>query len=408
MVDIYVDLSSHSQELLSKFQLACGFEQQKPIPSSLELTSFLSWFHEQPSVFASLTHSQQEIDFLLLSLRTELLHDLCLAMNGDVNIANKAKNDLSLYDTVKLGLLTTAGMLVVACDGFDCVVTIMTIFALPAAVILASGFIFSTLSIIAFCGFELAKLSDNLGVKLTDAYKLLDVYLQQYNEIKNIRKKIAKYSLLGLPEEELPPLEQIATVLEQCFAQLSAASHQFEQARHSGQLHTVKLALSTIFAALRFGGSFCAAQTVSLSLFGLIMTTVSPASLPILLCSTLVGLAAMSLFWFVEFPGLESLVSNWLGLDEARIAALCNPDSLTSEQEKLGNLKKHIHDVVDTKQQLATLKKNARTEDEQVTTITVNASTNRYSFMRNSRPIERETAGFSMGKTIGQTPEFSF
>jgi hypothetical protein len=357
-------------------------------------------------VIGSPTHSQQEIEFLLLSLRTELLHDLCLAMNGEVNLANKPKSDSSLYNTVKLGLLTTAGMLVVACDGFDCVVTIMTIFALPAAVVLASGFIFSTLSIIAFCGFDLAKLSDSLDIKLTDAYKLLDVYFQQYNEIKNIRKKIAKYSLLRLPENELQQLGQISTLLEQCFIKLSTVSDQFEQALHDSQMHSVKLALSTIFAVLRFGGSFCAAQTVSLSLFGLIMTSVSPVSLPVLLCRTLVGFAAMSLFWFVEFPGLESLVSSWLGLDDAKIATLCNRDSLTREQEKLGNLKEHISEAVDTKQQLATLKQNAQTEDELVS-VTVKASTNRYSFMR-SQPIEREMTCSLMGTTLGESEAFSF
>ncbi|WP_428414232.1 hypothetical protein, partial [Legionella sp.] len=330
------------------------------------------------------------------------------AMNGDVNITNKAKNDVSLHNTVKLGLLTTAGMLVVACDGFDCVVTIMNIFALPSAIILASGFIFSTLSIIAFCGFELAKLSDSLEIKLTDAYKLLDVYLQEYNEIKTIRKKIAKYSLLRLSENELQQLEQIITLLEQRFTQFSAISEQFEQALYGGQLHFAKLALSIVFAALRFGGSFCAAQTVSLSLFGLIMTTVSPASLPILLCSTLVGLAAMSLYWFVEFPGLESVVSSWLGLDETKIAALCNRDTLAKQQEKLGNLKEHIREATETKQQLATLKQNARKEDELVITETVTTSTNRYSFMRNSQSTERDTTSPSMRTTLGQTSAFSF
>ncbi|MDR3502306.1 MAG: hypothetical protein P4L79_06950 [Legionella sp.] len=407
MVNIYVDLSSHSQELLSKFQIACGLGQQESIPSSLELTSFLSWFHERSTVIDSPTHSQQEIEFLLLSLRTELLHDLCWAMNGDVNIGNKAKNDLSWHNTVKLGLLTTAGILVAACEGFDCVVTIMSIFALPSAVILASGFIFSTLSIIAFCGLELAKLSDSLEIKLTDAYKLLDVYLQQYDEIKNIRKKIAKYSLLRLPEDELQHLAQIVTLLEQRFTQLRTAGDQFEQVLHSGQMHSAKLALSTISAALLFGGSFCAAQTASLCLFGLIMTTVTPASLPILLCSTLVGLAALSLYWYVEFPGLESVVSNWLGLDETKIAALCNRDSLTSEQEKLGNLKEQIHDAAGAKQQLAMLKQNVEAEEPRVTT-TVKASINRYSFMRDRQPIEREMASPSIAIPTGQTTAFSF
>ncbi|WP_058534442.1 hypothetical protein [Legionella saoudiensis] len=400
MVDIYVDLSSHSQELLGKFQIACGLGQQEPIPSSLELTAFLSWFHDQPTAMLSPTHSQQEMEFLLLSLRTELLHDLCLAMNGDLNIANKAKNNLSWPNTVKLGLLTTAGILVAACEGFDCVVTIMSIFALPSALILASGFIFSTLSIIAFCGLELAKLSESLDIKLTEAYKLLDVYLQQYDEIKNIRKKIAKYSFLRLPEDELHQLEQIITLLEQRFTQLRTAGNQFEEVLHCGQMHSAKVALSTISAALLFGGSFCAAQTASLCLFGLIMTTVTPASLPVLLCSTLVGLAALSLYWYVEFPGLQSVVGSWLGLDEAKITALCDYDSLKREQEKLGNLKEHIHEAADAKQQLAMLKQNTETEEQ------VKASTNRYSFIKNRQPIERDTVRPSMG-AIGQTTAFS-
>lgn len=393
MVEISIDLSPHSQKLLHEFQTACRLEQQDfyPVPTALELSSFLSWFNDQLLPAQIPLQSQQKITLILLSLRTELLHDLCLAMHGEVRVAHRPKNNLSWSETLKLTLLTAAGALVKACEGFDCVATMMSIFSFSSTAIFACGIIFSMLSIVAYCGLELAKLAASFDIKLTDAPKLLDSYLRQFDEIKQIRKKITKYSILKFSEDELQQLTRIISMLEERSAGLQEASKEFERVLNDKQLSFIKSVCSMVSAALFFGGSFCAAQTVSLYFFGLIMATVTPASIPVLLFSTLIGVAALSLYWNIEFPGLQSVVAGWLGLDEAKITALCDQESLANEQNKLANLREMIEDVSALKkQQGLAVTQATETQEEQHIAIeptslpntTLKASANIYSFMK--------------------------
>lgn len=113
-------------------------------------------------------------------------------MQGDdVNLPKEVENNTK--GKMKFVLLTMAGILVAACQGFDGIVTMLSVVSLPSSIILGIGFAFSFLSVIVFCGFDLVKVSNALGIKLSDAYKLLDAYLLQLQMIKSIRKKIDDY-----------------------------------------------------------------------------------------------------------------------------------------------------------------------------------------------------------------------
>lgn len=338
---------------------------------------------------------QKEIEFILMCLRTELLHDLCCSLIGDELVATDAKADTASNDKLKLILLSAAGILVAVCEGFDSVVTIMGIFSLPATAILASACIFSALCLIAFCGLDLVKLSQGLGVKLADAHKLLDTYLRQLDEIKQIRKKIANYDLSTCSAEELKKLALIIALLQQRFAQLDDAGEHFEQILNSRQTQITKLVLSGVAAALFFGGGFCSGQTVSLFLLGFLMSTVTPASVPVLLFSLAVGLAAFSLYWYVELPGLKALVSGWFGLDEEKIATLCDQDLLAKEARKLASLEKRIGGTLQLKEQLAELQQVGQTTGKATTEVVTEVAPsttvrkvgeNIYSFMRAKPP----------------------
>ncbi len=336
-----------------------------PAPASLDFIALQCWLDNNLVVpSAKSVKLQKEIDFMLMSLRAELLHDLCRALVGDEAIAQEAKQTKT-NDKLKLILLSAAGILVAACEGFDSVVTILGIFSLSATVILASACIFSFLCMIAFCGFDLVKLAQGLGVKLGDAHKLLDIYLRQLDEIKLIRKTIANYDLSEYSAEDLKKLALIIALLQQRFAQLDEAGEQFEQILNSKQMQITKLVLSGVTAALFFGGAFCSGQTVSLFILGFLMTTVTPASLPVLLFSLGVGLAAFSLYWFVELPGLKSLVSGWFGLDEEKIATLCDQELLAKEATKLALLKKRLEGASHLKEQFSELQQAAQITGQQ-------------------------------------------
>ena len=71
-----------------------------------------------------------------------------------------------------------------------------------------------------------------------------------------------------------------------------------------------------------FSGGFFTGQSLALALLGLFCASISASFWPILLVSIAVGLAALSVYWFVERPELEKLVGRWFGRDPEKIELL--------------------------------------------------------------------------------------
>lgn len=391
-----IKLSNKSQKLIKKLIKKSPGKvhyQQDVINISLQDALSLLSIQSEINNQAIKDKEQKEIEFVLVSLRAELLHDLCESLGSDSPPSNKLA--VQHNNKLKFVLLTIAGVLVAACEGFDSITTILGIFSFSPGLILACGLVFSGLAAIAFCGLNLIKLSSSLGMKFSDAHKLLDIYLQQLNEIKQIRKKISTYSLANLSLDKLRQYEQILELLQKHLDKLAETSEQFDAALNSTPMQVLKFGLSMVTAALFFGGSFCAGQTVSLFILGLFLTAITPASLPVLLFSTFVGLAAFSLYWCVEFPELKTLVSGWFGLDDRKIDMLCDKDLLHVEQQKLVKLKTRIADMVPLKEQHSvlefTLPRRALTAPSQIGNIP---------FFKQATPINNEE--FSAGSDLAE------
>lgn len=367
-----IRISKRSQELIGKYQATST--SQFPAATFMTLEELLFFLSEQAD------KPSKDKQLILMSLRAELLHDLCGVLEGNLIKPSKPEEKKS---KLKLILLTLAGILVAACEGFDSIVTIMGIFSVSPLIILGFALAFSFLAIMAYRSLDLIKLSSSLGVKFKDTHQLLDAYLQQFDEIKNIRKKIARYNLTKCSLEELKHYEHMITALRQPLERLAKTGAQFDAVLNSTQMKAIKLALSSVTAALFFGGSFCAGQTVAIFIFGFFMTAITPASLPVLLFSTLVGLAAFSLYWFVEFPGLKKLVTSWFGLDKDKIDKLCNQDSLNKEKQKLEQLQERIVSTFQLKEQIPPLKQEIDVpEEKKMTPSPTVIGDNIFSFMK--------------------------
>ncbi|WP_412757211.1 hypothetical protein [Legionella bozemanae] len=336
-----IEISLRSQKLIMKYLLASGvhFREQLSISLPADFIALMSWLDEQqiknseePS-----KEKKQKIEFILVSLRTELLQALFLSMKGDDTILPKEVEN-NTQDKIKFALLTMAGILVAACQGFDGIVTMLSIFSLPSSIILGIGFAFSILSVVVFCGFDLVKVSNALGIKLSDAYKLLDAYLLQLQMIKSIRKKIDDYYLSDLSSSDLQQLKLIISMLQKHLASLTKAGKQFEEVLKSERIQTVKTLISGVSALLFFGGGFFTGQSVAFFMSGLILNSAIPAFWPVIIFSAIVGLAALSLYWYVERPVLDKLVSSWFGLNEESVQKLCDKPLIIKEEKKLENL----------------------------------------------------------------------
>lgn len=358
IVGMSIDISLRSQELIKDYWAAHEqeFLDSSQSVASIDFATLLSWLDDKSTNAADQTKkTQQELEFILLSLHAELLHTLFMAMRDNDIQRKKPKEDATYNDKIKFILLLLAGILVKTCEGFDIVATMMGIFFMPTLIILLSGLAFSSLSILMFCGFDLVRVSNNLGVKLSDANKLLDIYVQQLHEIKYIRKKIAAYTLSDLSVSELHELKQILDMLQKRFVKVSAAGEQFDLILNSMPMQIAKFVFACTGSLLFFGGSFCAAQTTSLFMLSLFMVAVTPASLSVLLFSTAVGLAAFSLYWCIEFPGIKRLLGGWFGLDEDKVDILCDKDLLGKEERKLAKLQNNVQCTLRLKGRLAQL-----------------------------------------------------
>ena len=128
---------------------------------------------------------------------------------------------------------------------------------------------------------------------------------------------------------------------------LDEAREKINQLRENKFLSFAKYMAAAIAGLLFFSGGFFAGQTVALAIGSLF--TLSAASLfwPVLVVSLVVGLAAFGVYWFVERPGIENLVSRWYGLEQEKIDAFSDEEIVATEKDWLSTLEEKIKDFAE-------------------------------------------------------------
>lgn len=327
-----ISLSTTTQDLISQLSakhpsLIALLQNQ----TTIDRTTLLAWFDQTSNI-----KSDNEAFFLITSLQASLLNDLNQSLNPRQQQQDTQKTGMSAK--VKYGLLALAGTVYFGCEGFDGISAIMGIFSsVPTIAIFAAGTLFSILSVIVFYSFDLVEISKNLGVTSSEAPQLLDVLIEEFKQIKAIRARLAK-NANDKTKEELEEDLKIAKMLSQRHLELTEARDSLTSALDNPYLKAGKYATAAIAGIIFFSGGFFAGQTVSLAIAALFVTTMTATAWPIVVASIVVGLAALSVYWFVERPGIENLISRWRGLDKEKIDKLCKSDVVDKETEKLNEL----------------------------------------------------------------------
>jgi hypothetical protein len=346
-----VILSQHSQDLIKEYLVLEPESASllRQFSSTVDVNLVVQWLGAEESLVAHENQKKEKDnkEFILASLRASLLKDLVPAI-GDKKDSSDTTKPKPKSNKLKFILLTAAGTILAACEGFDSVSTIMEVFALPSAATVVLGVVFSIVSVLVFYGFNLVQLSKNLGVKLTDARKLIDVYMEQMDQIKALRKKIHNYGRLDqLSEEELLGLQAMLAMLQKRFDSLTLVGKQFHEALNSTSMKVAKGVFAGISGILFFGGGFFAGQSVAVFLLGLVMAGgVSATAWPVLVFGFAVALAAFALYWYVERVSVEQLISGWLGLDEEKIELLSDKEKFGEEQQVLLGLKDRLDEAI--------------------------------------------------------------
>ncbi len=285
---------------------------------------------EQSRVLAEKKISEQD-EFIAAWLHHALLQQIALLLSS-----TKEKNsDKKKSKIVPYTIIVIAGILLAACEGFDGMTSLISILHLPALVILLAGLAFSLLSIIVFYGYELQQVAQNLGIEPKLAPELLDIYLAQLNEIKTIRRRLSVRYLVAQNESQLDETLKIIHLLCTSLIQIQQAAEVFNTTLNSRKIIWIKAAVTCIAGLLFFSSGFFAGNSVALFLLHMALPAMSMTAWPVILLSVLVGLAALSLYWYVEKVGLTKIISHWFGLNEDKIEQLCNSDS---EKEEIDSL----------------------------------------------------------------------
>lgn len=340
-----ISLSQASQRLVLDLRQINNNLVQELSNDTIDKAELIAWFEKSRQI------ASNDRTFLLISsLQTSLLKDLNRSLMPLPANKEQAKKSAWSRKATYWGL-AVAGTIYFGCEGFDGITAILGIFtSVPAVAVFAAGALFSILSIIVFYSFELVEISKNLGVKSSDAPKLLDVLVDEFKEIKKIRSKLS--SSKDKTKQELIEDLNLAKMLKQRHEHLNEAREKFRLALDNPYLKIGKMVTAGIAGILFFSGGFFAGQTVALALSSLIVATLTVTAWPIIAVSLAVGLAALSVYWFVERPGIENLISRWRGLDKKKIDTLCQSEAVDRETGKLDNLIKDLEQIISMQEDL--------------------------------------------------------
>lgn len=349
-----VAISKRSQQLIGQLRYLVDddtlHQWEKCRNNQLSLAEIVAWL-SQPR------QSDKESRFLLESLYASLLHDLGESfIPPDDDADKKEKPPVRWFGKFQFIFLAVAGTILAICQGFDGIASLLRLSSVvPTAVVFIAGFAFSVLSVGVFYGFDLVEISKNLGVKVTKSYQLLDTFLEQVKHINKIIKAIDDCYTEITDVEVLQLFKKMLALFYERDNALDEARAVYTTALNKPYLKFAKLISSAMSGVLFFSGGFFAGQSLVFSIVGLFSASVTATSLPIVLAGIAVGLAALSIYWFVERPGFENLVGRWLGLDRSNIEALADEDVVRSHRQELLKLERKIIRQMDGLQQMTLL-----------------------------------------------------
>ncbi len=345
MSDRSKDLINQLSQVIDDKVLSAWSEQKNAEIGDAEIVAWLQQKKED----------DKTCRFLLESLHTALLGDLHDSFLSPLECHNKKKgNTTHWFNRAQFIFLAAAGTLLAICEGFDGIASILGSFAaVPTILVFVGGITFSLLSVGVFCGFDLVEISKQVGVSLGKSNQLLDVLVEQVEQIDRLRKKIDdRYADDTLDANERLALQQLIAMLVVRYNALDDVRETYLTALNNPILRAAKFATAAMTALFFFGGGFFAGQTLALAVAGLFIASVSVTFWPVVAVSSVVGLAALSLYWFVQRPGLENLVGHWMGLDKDNIEAFAGEEAVTYQKQALHKLKnnvalfEHLHDEI--------------------------------------------------------------
>lgn len=340
------NLSPKTQALIAKLnEQECSTIFKSKNVETLELKALYDWFD------ISTDETDEHLKLLIASLNNALLKDLAKSL-PNYKKKQKPVKDKSRFDKIirwcKKNLLypflIVAGIVVYSCDGFAGITSIVDIFPLSAPLLVVVGTAFAFITVLAFYVFNLSQIAKNLEITQKEARRLVDNYLKEVELINENRKLInADY----IRRKDMMDLERDLQIIDLLIARYQALEKGREalarQKNNNNKLIMTKFVIESVIGLIYFSCGFFAGQALATALIGLIVTSTATIFWPIFAASCalglVVGLVAVGVYWFVERPSIDKLVSSWFGLETDKIEQLVDSEKIERHTTKLEQLK---------------------------------------------------------------------
>lgn len=359
-IGLTITISKHSKQLISELAQVINDstlqEWNKQEDDELKRLNLLNWLSLSIS-------SEKKSRYLLESLRVSLLKDLLEDLKKSSNQFNKEKEDKKIqssawYKNPHFIVLAVSGTVLAICEGFDSITSVLSMFsAVSMSAMFIAGVVSSILSVLVFFGFGLVEISQNLGVKLSKSRHLLDICIEEVEQIVELRKCIDHYYSQVTDVSEHSQLRAMVRMLQARHNDLDDARKAYLKLLNNAYLKAAKLTVAILTGLLFFGSGFFFGQSLALMVASIFVVGVTMTFWPVVLASIIVGLAAFSVYWFVERPGLTNMIGRWVGLDQDKISQFADDDVVQEQKEEFTSLEEKIAHLENLESKLLNLSK---------------------------------------------------
>ncbi len=226
------------------------------------------------------------------------------------------------YELFKLFCVGVSGIFLFACEGFDGITAILSLFALSTSILLVSGFIFSMLSVAVFFAFNFLEASKHMGVRVKNTPVFLDILREEMTCLEAINRRFQNQLSEECHTLTAEDINEIIASLEILEAKNSSLEKKFTSLQRSLDnpiLKMLKRSIAIVTGIIFFSSGFFTGQAVAVALGSLFLISISPTAWPIITVSLLVGFAALTLYWNVERPRIEILVGKLVGFNQEKL-----------------------------------------------------------------------------------------
>jgi hypothetical protein len=345
MMSKRINLNQDTIDLITKLNLT-KIEGFQPSDSSIPRNNLIDLFKRLAD-----DEQNKEQHFLIESLRAMLWSDL-----RESFVTQELPQKPGLFARIKFWSFVIAGTVLAAYEGFDGIAALLSLVSLPAwAGYLLFG-IFVASSVACFYAFDLAQISENMGVSFAESRKLLDVLLTEAQVISFMREYIQeKSNSVTVTVAELNEFSMLMQFMIEQQARLTKKQAIYNDRLNRPSLTIAKQVSAILSGALFFSGGFFLSQAPAEFVFALLGFSASSMAVPVIVFALAGGLAAFALYWYIQRPGLDKFMSRQFGLDKDKIDGLDKTEynNVTKKDEKttdkLRKLKQYIDDSVQDK-----------------------------------------------------------